>query len=58
MKIKDLIEKIGKDIEIKIDGKPVVEADLELEVEKIEVQTKRKVKENLETLGYSFEVGV
>ena len=58
MKIRDLIEKIGKDIEIKIEGKPITEADLELEIKNIEVHTKRKEKENLETLGYSFEVGV
>ena len=58
MKIKDLIEKIGNDIEIKIEGKPITEADLELEVEKIEVHIKRDEKESLETLGYSFEVGV
>ena len=58
MKIKDLIEKIGKEIKLEIDGKPVTEADLELEVKKIEIHTKRDNKENLESLGYSFEVGV
>lgn len=67
MKIRDLIDKLNLEID------NFSEADLELEIESIAIQTKdenngiktyiideaiHKRKDNLETLGYSFEVGV
>ena len=67
MKIRDLIEKLN----LKIDNLSV--SDLELEIEGLTIHTKdenkgirayiideaiHKRKDNLETLGYRFEVGV
>jgi hypothetical protein len=67
MKIRYLIEKLN----LEIDSLP--EADLELEIESLTIHTKdenkgikayiideaiHKTKDNLETLGYSFEVGI
>lgn len=67
MKIRDLIEKLN----LKIDN--FSEADLDLGIESLTIHTKdenkgikayiidvatHKRKDNLETLGYSFEVGV
>lgn len=67
VKIRDLIEKLN----LEIDSLP--EADLELEIKGLTIHTKdesngfkayiineatHKTKNNLETLGYSFEVGV
>lgn len=67
MKIRDLIEKLN----LEIYNLPV--ADLDLEIESLTIHTKdenkgikayiideaiHKRKDNLETLGYSFEVGV
>ena len=67
MKIRDLIEKLNLEID------NFSEADLELKIESLAIHTKdenkgikayiideaiHKRKDNLETLGYSFEVGV
>jgi hypothetical protein len=67
MKIRDLIEKLNLEID------NFSEADLGLEIESLAIHTKdenngikayiidgeiHKRKDNLETLGYSFEVGV
>lgn len=67
MKIRDLIEKLNLEIE----SPP--EVDLELEIKDLTIHTKdenkgikayiideaiHKRKDNLETLGYSFEVGI
>lgn len=67
MKIRDLIEKLNLEIE------SLSEVDLDLEIESLMIHTKdenkgikayiideaiHKRKDNLETLGYSFEVGV
>lgn len=67
MKIRDLIEKLNLEID------NFSEADLGLEIESLAIQTKdenngikayiidgeiHKRNDNLETLGYSFEVGV
>ncbi|MDD4436535.1 MAG: hypothetical protein PHS04_00660 [Tissierellia bacterium] len=67
MKIRDLIERLN--LEMDLDN---LEVDLEAEVESLTIHTKdenkgikayiidetiHKRKDNLETLGYSFEVG-
>jgi hypothetical protein len=66
MKIRDLIDKLNLEID------NFSEADLDLEIESLTIHTKEnkdtkayiideaihKRKDNLETLGYSFEVGV
>lgn len=67
MKTRDLIEKLNLEID------NFSEVDLELEIESLMIHTKdenkgikayiideviHKRKDNLETLGYSFEVGV
>jgi hypothetical protein len=67
MKIRDLIDKLNLEID------NFSEADLELEIKGLTIHTKdenkgikayiideaiHKRKDNLETLGYSFEVGV
>lgn len=67
MKIRDLIDKLNLEID------NFSEADLDLEIESLTIHTKdenkgikayiideaiHKKKDNLETLGYSFEVGV
>ena len=61
MKLKEFIALIGDDVTISIDGKEYY-AELpddmsELEIKSIDVKTSRH-KDNLESLGYSFEVGV
>ena len=61
MKLQELIKFIGDDVTIYIDGKEYAtelpEDMLELEIKSIDVKTDR-TKDNLESLGYSFEVGV
>ncbi len=61
MKLKEFIALIDDDVTIFIDGKEyyaeLSEDMLELEIKSIEVETDR-AKDNLESLGYSFEVGV
>jgi len=61
MKLKEFIALIGDDVTISIDEKEYY-AELpddmsELEIKSIDVKTDRP-KDNLESLGYSFEVGV
>lgn len=61
MKLQELIKFIGDDVAVYIDGKEYY-AELpddmsELEIKSIDVKTSRH-KDNLESLGYSFEVGV
>ncbi|MEJ6951745.1 hypothetical protein [Natronospora cellulosivora (SeqCode)] len=62
MKVKDLIEKIGaSDILLQIDGETVTERHFDLNIKKIFIHTAKETmenKDNLESLGYSFEVGV
>jgi len=73
--IKKLLESVGIGIDLVVDGNAVTAADLNLEIEKIEVHTRDnrnvellqlkhevnisdKAQDTLETLGYSFEIGV
>ena len=61
MKLKEFIALIGEDVTIFIDGKEYY-AELpddmsEHEIKSIDVKTNRS-KDSLESLGYSFEVGV
>ena len=61
MKLQELIKLIGDDVAVYIDGKEYcteLPDDMsELEIKSIDVKTNRS-KDNLESLGYSFEVGV
>ena len=61
MKLKEFIALIGEDVTIFIDGKEyyadLPEDTLELEIKNIDVKTDG-AKDSLESLGYSFEVGV
>ena len=61
MKLKEFIALIGDDVTIYIDGKEYAtelpEDMLELEIKSIDVKTNRS-KDSLESLGYSFEVGM
>jgi len=61
MKLQELIKFTGDDVTIYIDGKEYAtelpEDMLELEIKSIDVKTNRS-KDSLESLGYSFEVGV
>ena len=61
MKLKEFIALIGDDITIHIDGEEyyaeLPDDLMELEIKGIDVNTDRP-KDNLESLGYSFEVGV
>ena len=61
MKLKEFIALIGDDVTIYIDGKEYAteppEDMLELEIKSIDVKTDRP-KDDLASLGYSFEVGV
>jgi hypothetical protein len=61
MKLKELIKIIGDDVTIYIDGKEHRDGTLddmsELEIKSVDVKTD-KPKDTLESLGYSFEVGV
>ncbi len=61
MKLQELIALIGDDVTIYLDGKEYY-AELpddmsELEIKSIDAKTNRS-KDSLESLGYSFEVGV
>jgi|LSQX01.2.fsa_nt_gb hypothetical protein len=61
MRIQELLKIIDSDVTISIDGKEYY-AELpddmsDLEIKSIDVKT-GKPKDNLESLGYSFEVGV
>lgn len=62
MKLKELIEKLDEPKIVFINGKQYNEnlSDdiLEKEVKRINIETKKISGENLESLGYSFEVGV
>lgn len=62
MKLKELIKKIDDKKVIFIDGKSynenLSEDLLEKEVIKINIETKKTSGNDLESLGYSFEVGV
>lgn len=57
MKIRDLVESIEENITVKIDGENLSEEIMDLKIKEINIKTERKV-ESLESLGYSFEVGV
>ena len=61
MKLQELFKIIEDDVPIYIDGKEYAtelpEDMLEHEIKSIDVKTDR-TKDNLESLGYSFEVGV
>ena len=62
MKIKELIEKIDDKSLIFINGKSyseeISEDILEKEINKINIEFEEKKKQDLESLGYSFEVGM
>lgn len=62
MKLKELIEKIDDKSLIFINGKSysevISEEILEKEINKINVEIEEKKKQDLESLGYSFEVGM
>lgn len=62
MKLKELIEKLDEPKIIFINGKQydgiLSEDILEKEIFKINIETKRTSLDNLESLGYSFEVGM
>lgn len=63
MKLKDLIKKINGEVAIYINRKKpsdnLPEEMLEAEIVKIEIETKNADdSDDLESLGYSFEVGV
>lgn len=63
MKLKELIQQINGDVAIHINGKKpsdnISEEMLEAEIVNIEIETKDAVDcGDLESLGYSFEVGV
>ncbi len=61
MKLQELIKLIGDDVAVYIDGKEYcteLPDDMsELDIKRINVKNDR-AKDNLESLGYSFEVGV
>lgn len=61
MKLQELFEITDDDVPIYIDGKEhrngISDDMSELEIKSIDVKTDRP-KDNLESLGYSFEVGV
>ncbi|MFA7689458.1 MAG: hypothetical protein WCX96_05170 [Bacilli bacterium] len=62
MKLKDLINKLDDRDIIFINGKQhggnLSEDMLEMEVTKINIETRKASRNDLESLGYSFEVGV
>lgn len=62
VKLKYLIQKLDSDVAIYINGKQYTkelsEKMLETEITKIDIETKNVVGNDLESLGYSFEVGV
>lgn len=62
MKLKDLIQKTNDHTVIHIDGKQYNEElpkeMIELEITKVDIETKNVAGNSLEELGYSFEVGV
>ena len=61
MKLQEMLKIIDDDVTISIDGKEyyakLQDDMLELAIKSIDVKTDR-MKDNLESLGYSFEVGV
>ena len=61
MKLQELIKIMGDDVTVYIDGKEYAtelpKDMLELEIKNIDVKTDG-AKDSLESLGYSFEVGV
>lgn len=62
MKLKNLIQKINGHTVIHINRKQYIEElpkeMLELEITKVDIETKNEAGNSLEELGYSFEVGV
>lgn len=62
MKLKDLIQKINDNTVIHINGKQyneeLLKEMIELEITKVDIETKNEAGNSLEELGYSFEVGV
>ena len=62
MKLKELIEKLDDPKIVFINGKQykdnLEENILEMEVRRINIETEKTSEDNLESLGYSFEVGV
>lgn len=62
MKIKELMDKIDDKKVVLINGKPydenLLKEILENEVIKINIETKKTSGNDLESLGYSFDVGV
>ena len=63
MKLKDLIQKIDGKVAVQINGKQynanIFEEILEAEIIEVNIETKKDVKkDDLESLGYSFEIGV
>lgn len=62
MKLKELIEKLDTTEILFINGKPydgdLSKDMLEKEITKINIEVKKKSPGDLESLGYSFEVGM
>ena len=62
MKLKELIEKLDDTEVLFINGKKydgnISEKMLEMEITKINIETKNISCDDLDSLGYSFEVGV
>lgn len=62
MKLKELLEKLDDIQIIFVNGtnnnNDLSEEMLEKEIVKINIETKNKPKDDLESLGYSFDVGV
>lgn len=62
MKLKELIEKLDDTEVLFINGKHydgnIPEKTLEMEITKINIETKNASGDDLDSLGYSFEVGV
>ncbi|MSU02134.1 hypothetical protein [Tissierella pigra] len=62
MKLKELIEKLDENKIIYINGQQykdnIDQAILEKEIIKIDIKIKEESKKDLESLGYSFEVGM
>ena len=63
MRLQELLKIVGDDVTISIDGKEYYAelsedmAELKIKIKSIDVKTDR-TKDSLESLGYSFEVGV
>jgi hypothetical protein len=63
VKLKELLQVIGENMSININGqqynsKDVSKELLDLDVVKVGIETVKPAKPTLEELGYSFEVGV